>query len=176
MEQKPLSASLFELLAELYPPFIQILGECKLNGPEYFSLSFLRRSRSTLEGRPARLISEVANALELATGSGKSQASHVLSRLHERGFLEKKDITGDIRRTDFKGQRGGKNKVVVLLPAGEQVLNQFNSHVTRLFRELVHNAGISAKMVRFLDRNVGRIAPKLTESAHEQAKQWLRAR
>lgn len=161
----------FEFIRELYPFFLHVLDECHLTGAQFFALSNLKHSPTKLDERPVMLISTMTETLERVGGYGTSRASMIVAELHNKGLLDKMDISPARRAELFPDSLDGtgKNKIVALREEGMKVIETFNGHIQRLFGELLRSSELPKTVMSFGLSHLPRVAKALSKAARAQA-------
>jgi len=153
----PIPKEAFELGAEMYPLFLYVLRMCHLKGHDFFVLSFLRRSQQKLNARPARLLTEVRDALIEAVGKPSGFATTVIKNLDGRGLVSRPRISPTERQEKF-GE--GRNQVVCLTIEGVKLLDDFNDHVNTIVGQILTT-------VEFRETTIGLVRGRFLAKAQQ---------
>ncbi len=148
-------APIFAFVPALYPIVLEILGNHKLTGPEFFVLSYLKHhGQDTSQGRGI-LISDLLAKVQQASSRAESTASRSVTELVNRNYVRKNSIPAAERAKLFPDGEG-HNTVVVITTEGMTLLTAVNVDAADLIDHLV-TGGLSKKFLRWaiseLDRN-----------------------
>src|ERR1035437_6578913 len=128
MNSALLPAGFFDIIPALMPRFARVLEECELTIAEGFALSCVKHSDKQLDGRPVALLSDLTHTLVTVIGYEETGggAATVLTKLFDRGLLERGRLTVLQKQTLF-GQSGGTKAVVILRQEGVKKLDEFKT-------------------------------------------------
>jgi hypothetical protein len=171
MNSNLLPDGFFDIIPALMPRFARILENCELTIAEGFALSCVKHSDKQLGGRPVVLLSDLTHTLVTVIGYEETGggAATVLTKLFDRGFLERGRLTVLQKKALF-GQQGGTKAVVILRQEGAEKLNEFktkfNSALVLLLSQVPAGKYLSRAVSILARRAIKSLTPDFLNSLH----------
>jgi len=129
---------LYETIPALYPHMVHIFNSCKVSGPEFLVLSYVKNAGKVTEsGEVALPISQLTQVL-VDSGlydSRSGAAGFIQAQQDKKKYLRQTRITHEQKRLMFPDSTGYRD-VVILTEEGRNLVEQVNKSVEALFGQV----------------------------------------